>query len=56
MEEATIYKISADRKRRNILGSIGVHYLRFIDHEVKKNMNNVIKVIETKIIELEDKD
>ena len=50
------YIVLADRERQNSLESFGVHFLRFTDYEIKTNMNNVIRVIETKIIELEAKD
>ena len=50
------YKVLADRERQNSLESFGVHFLRFTDYEVKMNMNNVIRVIEAKITELEAKD
>ena len=50
------YKVFADREQQNSLESFGVHFVRFTDYEVKTKMNNVIKVIEAKIIELESKD
>ncbi len=50
------HKVLADQERQNSLESLGVHFLRFTDHEVKTNMNSVIRVIEAKIIKLEVKD
>ena len=50
------YKVLADQKRQNILESLGVYFIRFTDYEVKTNMNNVLRVSEAKIIELETKD
>ncbi len=47
------YKVTGDRERQNKLESLGIHFLRFADYEVKKDMNAVLKVIEAKINELE---
>ena len=45
-----IYKYDYDDKRQKELENLGVHFLRFEDIEVKKNMWNVIRVIEDWII------
>jgi very-short-patch-repair endonuclease len=45
-----IYKYDYDQERQNELEKLGVHFLRFEDIEVKKNMWNVLKVIENWII------
>jgi len=45
-----IYKYDYDDKRQKELENIGVHFLRFEDIEVKKNMWNVLRVIEDWII------
>jgi (E)-4-hydroxy-3-methylbut-2-enyl-diphosphate synthase len=41
-----IYKYDYDEERQKSLEKLGVHFLRFEDIEVKKNMSNVIRVIE----------
>jgi very-short-patch-repair endonuclease len=41
-----IYKYDYDEERQRALEKLGVHFLRFEDVEVKKNMNNVLRVIE----------
>jgi very-short-patch-repair endonuclease len=41
-----IYKYDYDDERQRSLEKLGVHFLRFEDIEVKKNMNNVLRVIE----------
>jgi very-short-patch-repair endonuclease len=41
-----IYRYDYDDERQRSLEELGVHFLRFEDIEVKKNMNNVLKVIE----------
>jgi very-short-patch-repair endonuclease len=40
-----IYRYDYDEERQGILEKMGIHFLRFEDIEVKKNMNNVISVI-----------
>lgn len=40
------YKFDYDEERQNRLEKLGVHFLRFADKEVKKNMWNVLRVIE----------
>jgi len=45
-----IYKYDYDDKRQKELENPGVHFLRFEDIEVKKNMWNVLRVIEDWII------
>jgi very-short-patch-repair endonuclease len=41
-----IYRYEYDDERQRSLEKLGVHFLRFEDIEVKKNMNNVLRVIE----------
>jgi very-short-patch-repair endonuclease len=41
-----IYKYDYDEERQRILEKMGVKFLRFEDIEVKKNMSNVLRVIE----------
>jgi very-short-patch-repair endonuclease len=41
-----IYRYDYDDERQRILENLGIHFLRFEDIEVKKNMNNVLRVIE----------
>jgi len=45
-----IYKYDYDDKRQRELENLGVHFLRFEDIEIKKNMWNVLRVIEDWII------
>ncbi len=47
------YKVLEDRDRQNRMESLGVHFLRFADFEVKKDIDNVVRIIEAKINELE---
>jgi very-short-patch-repair endonuclease len=41
-----IYRNDYDEERQRVLEKLGVHFLKFEDIEVKKNMNNVLRVIE----------
>ncbi|MFB9842533.1 endonuclease domain-containing protein [Mucilaginibacter ginsenosidivorans] len=41
-----------DELRQNKLESLGVRFLRFTESEVKYDMNNVFRAIESKIIEI----
>ena len=41
-----IFKYDYDEERQRSLEKLGIRFLRFEDIEVKKNMNNVLKVIE----------
>ena len=41
-----IYKYDYDEERQRSLERIGIRFLRFEDIEVKKNMTNVLRVIE----------
>jgi very-short-patch-repair endonuclease len=45
-----IYKYDYDEERQKELENLGVRFLRFEDIEVKKNMNNVLRVIEDWIV------
>ena len=45
-----IYKYDYDDERQRELEKLGVHFLRFEDIEVKKNMRNVVRVIEDWIL------
>jgi len=45
------YKYEEDLKRQEILESLGVHFLRFLDIDVKKDMNNVLREIEHWVLE-----
>ncbi len=40
-----IYKYDYDEERQKSLEKLGIHFLRFEDIEVKKNINNVLRVI-----------
>ena len=44
------YRYDYDDERQRCLENLGVHFLRFDDLEVKKDMNNVLRVIEDWII------
>ena len=48
-------KYKADYERQKKVESLGVRFLRFTDLEVKKDMNQVLKVIECWIDEYEKK-
>lgn len=39
------FRDDSDEERQSILEKLGVHFLRFDDLEVKRNMNNVLRVI-----------
>ena len=41
-----IYRYDYDDERQSVLEGLGIHFLRFEDIEVKKNMTNVLRVIE----------
>jgi very-short-patch-repair endonuclease len=41
-----IYRYDYDEERQRELEDLGVYFLRFEDIEVKRNMTNVLKVIE----------
>jgi len=45
------YKFDEDVIRQKKLESLGVHFLRFLDIEVKKDMNNVLREIEHWVLE-----
>ena len=49
--ESHDYKIGKDIQRQKQLESLGVHFLRFDDLEVKKNLEGVLTAIENWIIE-----
>jgi very-short-patch-repair endonuclease len=48
------YKFEDDKVRQRKLESLGVHFLRFPDIDVKKDMNNVLREIEQWVIEHND--
>jgi very-short-patch-repair endonuclease len=50
------YKYEDDKARQGILESCGVSVIRFDEYEVRKQMWNVLRVIEGKIKEIEDGD
>ena len=45
------YKYEEDLKRQEKLESLGVLFLRFLDVDVKKDMNNVLREIEHWVLE-----
>jgi very-short-patch-repair endonuclease len=45
------YKYEEDLKRQKKLESLEVHFLRFLDIDVKKDMNNVLREIEHWVLE-----
>jgi very-short-patch-repair endonuclease len=47
------YKISADRVRQNRLGVLGIKVLRFLDIDIKRNMDGVLKMIHKYIEKIE---
>jgi very-short-patch-repair endonuclease len=44
--DSHIYRDAVDDERQKRLESFGIRFLRFDDREVRKNMNNVLRVIE----------
>ena len=50
------HKMLNDKKRQDKLEALGVRFLRFSDYEVKRNLDDVVRVVEAKIIEIETKD
>ena len=46
------YQYEYDILRQNMLENYGISFIRFTDLEVKKDMDNVIRALETKISEL----
>jgi very-short-patch-repair endonuclease len=40
-----IYRYDYDEERQRNLEKLGIHFLRFDDIEVKKNVSNVLRVI-----------
>ena len=49
------FKYEYDSARQNILEDFGIILLRFTDSEVKQKMSDVIRVLEDKIAELQNK-
>jgi very-short-patch-repair endonuclease len=45
------YKYEEDLKRQKKLETLGVHFLRFMDMDIKKDMNNVLREIEHWVLE-----
>jgi very-short-patch-repair endonuclease len=48
------YKFEEDLKRQQKLESLGVHFLRFLDIDVKKDIDNVLSEIELWVLEQND--
>ena len=51
--ESHIKKIEEDQIRQQRLESLGIHFLRFSDHDVKNNMDGVLKRIESWVEDFE---
>ena len=47
------YNFDNDEKRQMVLESLGIIVLRFSDIEVKKSLNEVLRVLESRISEIE---
>ncbi|WP_425392466.1 endonuclease domain-containing protein [Ekhidna sp.] len=47
--------VKADQARQEEIEKLGIHFLRFEDLDVKHNMSNVLRTIESFILEFEDK-
>ena len=45
-----------DKKRQERLESLGVNFIRFLDKDVKRNLNDVLRVLEITILELQKKE
>ncbi len=48
------FRYDSDAKRQGILEEFGVKFIRFTDHEVKKNMFSVLLQLQEKIEECEN--
>ena len=48
------YKYDKDMSRQNKLEKLGIHFIRFDDADVKKDMINVLRVLVSKIEELQN--
>ncbi len=53
MVRVTINKIEEDQIRQQRLESLGIHFLRFSDYDVKNNMDGVLKWIESWVEDFE---
>ena len=51
--ESHINKIEEDQIRHQRLESLGIHFIRFSDHDVKNNMDGVLKRIESWVEDFE---
>ncbi len=51
--ESHINKIEEDQIRQQRLESLGIHFLRFSDHDVKNNMDGVLIRIESWVEDFE---
>jgi very-short-patch-repair endonuclease len=49
------YNYENDEKRQKILEDLGVIFIRFSDWDVKRNMNDVLRALEAKITEIEER-
>jgi very-short-patch-repair endonuclease len=48
------YNFDNDDRRQKRLEGLGVSFIRFIDYDVKRNMNDVLRALEAKITEIEE--
>ena len=48
------YNYDHDEHRQKTLENLGIKFIRFSDHEVKRSMNDVLRALEFKIREIEN--
>jgi very-short-patch-repair endonuclease len=48
------YNFDNDEKRQMVLENLGITFLRYNDIDVKKSMNNVLRILEAKIRDIEE--
>jgi very-short-patch-repair endonuclease len=49
------YNFENDVSRQKILKGLGIKFIRFDDHDVKRNLNDVLRALEIMISEIEEK-
>jgi very-short-patch-repair endonuclease len=49
------YNFENDQIRQRQLEGLGIHFIRFSDNDVKRNLNDVLRALEITILEIEQK-
>ena len=49
------YKVENDQTRQKQLEGHGIHFIRFGDNDVKRNLNDILRALEITILEIEQK-